>query len=81
MLGLGELKQTRVYQEALQEGELAGERAIVLRQLTRRLGTLEPDILSHIQQLSGAQIEALADALLDFSSLEDLVRWLEATHD
>lgn len=79
MLGLGELKQTRVYQEALQEGELAGERAIVLRQLTRRLGTLEPDLLSRIQQLSGAQIEALADALLDFSSLEDLVGWLEAT--
>ncbi len=36
MLGLSELKQTRVYQEALQEGEAV----IVVRLLTRRLGNL-----------------------------------------
>jgi predicted transposase YdaD len=35
MLGLSELRQTKVYQEALMEGE----QSLVLRQLSRRLGT------------------------------------------
>ena len=42
MLGLNELKQTRVYQEALEEGRLEGELAVVMRQLTRRVGAIEP---------------------------------------
>ncbi len=64
MLGLSELKQTRVYQEALEEGlqqgRQEGELAVVLKQLTRRLGTIEPELRSQIQQLSSAQVEELA---------------------
>jgi predicted transposase YdaD len=37
MFGLSELKRTKVYQEALQEG-LDHERSLVLRQLERRVG-------------------------------------------
>jgi predicted transposase YdaD len=43
MLGLSKLKQTKVYQEALQEGRTEGiaqERSLILRQLSRRVGTL-----------------------------------------
>ncbi|MBV8883261.1 MAG: Rpn family recombination-promoting nuclease/putative transposase [Chroococcidiopsidaceae cyanobacterium CP_BM_RX_35] len=73
MLGLSELKQTRVYQEALQEGEAT----LVLRQLARRLGQLAPEVRSQIQQLPIEQLEELGEALLDFSSMQDLMDWLE----
>jgi Domain of unknown function (DUF4351) len=53
-----------------------GERALILRLLTRRIGELTPDMLQHIQGLSLAQIEALGEALLNFTGMEDLVGWL-----
>ena len=85
MLGLNELKQTRVYQEALeegleqgrQEGRQEGELAVVVRQLTRRVGAIEPEMRSRLQQLSSAQLEELALALLDFTTKADLVNWLQ----
>ena len=85
MLGLSELKQTRVYQEALeegreqgrQEGRQEGELAVVMRLLTRRVGAIEPQLRSRLEQLSSIQLEELAEALLDFSSKADLVNWLE----
>lgn len=77
MLGLNQLKQTKVYQEALEEGKQTGELTIVLRQLTRRLRSLEPQLESQIQQLSSVQLEELAEALLEFSSSADLIAWLD----
>jgi predicted transposase/invertase (TIGR01784 family) len=73
MLGLSELRQTKVYQEALQEGE----RSLILRQLSRCIGELTPEARSQVQALSLPQLDALGDALLDFSAPADLVRWLE----
>ena len=86
MLGLSELKQTRVYQEALeegreqgrQEGRQEGELAVVMRLLTRRVGAIEPEMRSRLQQLSSTQLEELAEMLLDFSSIADLEIWLLA---
>jgi predicted transposase/invertase (TIGR01784 family) len=72
MFGLSELKQTRVYQEALQEGEAK----IILRQLERRLGAIAPEVQQQIQGLSSPDLEALGDALLDFSTSSDLLSWL-----
>ena len=85
MLGLSELKQTRVYQEALeegreqgrQEGRQEGELAVVMRLLTRRVGAIEPEMRSRLQQLSSPQLEELALALLDFTTKADLVSWLD----
>jgi predicted transposase/invertase (TIGR01784 family) len=74
MFGLGELKQTKVYQEALQEGETM----LVLRLLTRRFGEMKPETRSQIQSLSLPHLEALADALLDFSKPSDLEDWLRS---
>lgn len=72
MLGLSELKQTKVYQEAmLEEGQ-----SLILRQLTRRIGDVAPELRSQIQALSLDQIEALGEALLDFTDPADLVDWL-----
>ena len=77
MLGLSELKQTRVYQEALQEGRQEEGISLVLRLLTRRVGPISSDIDTQIRMLSLPQLEALGEALLDFSGISDLVSWLQ----
>jgi predicted transposase/invertase (TIGR01784 family) len=82
MLGLSELKQTKVYQEALQEGEHTGAlreaRSLILRQLTRRIGTIAPNSEAKISALSISQLESLSEALLDFSSSADLDNWFRS---
>ena len=75
MLGLAEsAKQTRVYQEGRQEGEAA----FALRLLSKKFGTLNPTLETHIQTLSITQLEALASSLLDFSELSDFLAWLDS---
>ncbi len=64
-------------QEGLQEGLQQGERSLVLRQLTRRLGRVSPEVVSRIEVLSLTELEALGEALLDFSSSDDLMTWLK----
>jgi predicted transposase YdaD len=59
------------------EGKLEGELALVLRQLSRRFGSLSPNTQTQIQSLSLPQIEALSEALLDFSTPDDLTHWLQ----
>ena len=82
MLGLSDIKQTRVYQEALQEGRQEGrqegEVSLVLRLLTRRFGPIAPNIEAKIRILPIPQLEALGEALLDFSALSDLTTWLQS---
>jgi predicted transposase YdaD len=75
MLGLSELRETKVYQEALQEGEQR-ERSLIHRQLSRRVGTLPANVEAQVQALALPQLEALGEALLDFTGVDDLVGWL-----
>jgi predicted transposase/invertase (TIGR01784 family) len=77
MLGI-ELQQTRVYQEAREEGRQAEGATLVLKQLQRKLGELPDEIQAQIMALSIEQLELLAEALLDFSKLENLTAWLAA---
>jgi len=63
-------------QEGRQEGRQAEAAALTLRQLRRRCGTLSSAQQSRIQCLPLGDLEALADALLDFDGLEDLNAWL-----
>ncbi|WP_341272075.1 DUF4351 domain-containing protein [Cylindrospermopsis raciborskii] len=51
--------------------------AMVIRQLTRRLGELSEQRLGQIRQLSVPQLEALAESLLDFRDISDLEAWLK----
>ena len=76
MLGLSEIKKTRVYQEALQEGRQEEGVNLILRLLARRVGSLPSEIEAQIRGLSLAEIEALGEALLDFSDISDLIVWL-----
>jgi hypothetical protein len=48
-----------------------------MRQLFRRLGEIPQSAQTQIEQLIVEQTESLAEALLDFTSLEDLLSWLQ----
>ena len=63
-------------QRGEQTGVLKGERSLILRQLTRRVGTLPAGVEAQVQALALPQLEALGEALLDFVGLDDLVGWL-----
>jgi predicted transposase YdaD len=84
------VEESNIYPEILQDGEaiqitqdnaeasFEDEQAIILRQLDRRIGEVSPDMQSQIRTLSLYQLEALAEALLDFSEPTDLINWLES---
>ena len=84
-----QLLHTRAAQDLLdrgrQEGEAQGEArgraaeaaAFTLRLLNRRCGPLTGATTTRIQALPLEQLEALAEALLDFSGPADLAAWLE----
>jgi predicted transposase YdaD len=74
MLRLSDLKQTRVYQDAHQEGE----QKVISLLLSRKYGELPLGVQTQIQSLSTEQLETLAVSLLDFTSIEDLVAWLQS---
>ncbi len=80
------MRESVIYQEIFQEGHTEGRAeglktealSMVIRQMTRRLGGLSPELAQQIQQLSLNQLENLGEALLDFSQPGDLVAWLAA---
>ncbi len=63
-------------QEGLQEGRQEGERLLVLRLLAHRLGAVSRQMQAQIETLSLEQLEALGEALLDFSDSTELEEWL-----
>ena len=65
-------------QEGRQEGEAREAAKMTLRQLNRRCGPLSEATTAQIQVLPLEQLEALADALLDFQGPADLAAWLAA---
>ncbi|MEH1833277.1 MAG: Rpn family recombination-promoting nuclease/putative transposase [Nostoc sp.] len=67
-------------QKGLQQGEERGKKQealkLILRQLTRRFGAIEPEAEQQIHGLSITQLEELAEVLLDLTSQHDLVNYL-----
>jgi Domain of unknown function (DUF4351) len=59
-----------------EEGIIEGERSLVVKQLTRKLGNLSPEFLAKVNGLNLERVEALAEDLLDFTSVGDLERWM-----
>jgi Domain of unknown function (DUF4351) len=62
--------------EGRTEGRTEEARSLILRLLTRRVGTLPATVEAQVQALALPQLEALGEALLDFAGLDDLVGWL-----
>ena len=74
------LRHTRLAQDWIEEGRLEGEARgeakLALRLLNRRCGPLSEATTARIQALPLVQLEALTEALLDFSGPADLAAWL-----
>jgi predicted transposase YdaD len=85
MLGLDLTQEPRAIREAKEEGREEAERplrylrssALILRQLTRKLGQLNQPMHDRLMRLSAAALESLGDALLDFTTLADLEIWFK----
>ena len=79
-LKTADITQSRFYQEVVevgrQEGLLAGEADLILRQLTRKYGALTPEVNQQIKALTIAELGDLGEALLDFVEISDLETWL-----
>lgn len=63
--------------EGLAEGEVRGQRNVILHQLGRKIGPLTEGLQEHINTLDSDQLLSLGDALLDFTGPADLVAWLD----
>ena len=74
MFLVSDIKQTRVYQEAKEEGE----KNLLLRQLSKRFGKLGDVYITSINSLTIAQLEDLGEALIDFGDINDLEQWLKS---
>ncbi|WGV26861.1 DUF4351 domain-containing protein [Halotia branconii] len=64
-------------EEGIEQGKQQATKSLVMRLLPQRVGTLTPELEERVQQLSLIQLEDLAVALLDFSSVSDLAAWLQ----
>ena len=86
-LKTADITQTRFYrdvfqlgiQEGEQKGRQEGEVKLIIRLLNRRLGLVTPNQENQIRTLSLPQLEALGEALLDFTNSTDIDTWLN-TH-
>jgi predicted transposase/invertase (TIGR01784 family) len=61
--------------EGLQQG-IEREKGLVVRMLKRKLDELDAELEAQVRSLEIEQIEALGEALLDFTRVDDLRLWL-----
>ncbi|NEO96679.1 MAG: Rpn family recombination-promoting nuclease/putative transposase [Moorea sp. SIO3G5] len=75
------MEESVTYQDIIQKGRQRGKQEeavlIVMRQLTLRLGLLDPVLQQRIEGLSITRLEELSEALLNFETATDLVVWLD----
>jgi predicted transposase YdaD len=87
------MQESVIYQDILQKGERQGEKRgeqrgeqrgehkealkYTLRLLNRRYGEIDLSITERVRELSTEQLEQLGEEFLDFSTISDLVTWLE----
>ncbi|WP_439637882.1 DUF4351 domain-containing protein, partial [Gloeomargarita lithophora] len=64
--------------EGKAEGQQQGEATLLLRQLSRKFGSLTPAQTQTIASLPTTQLESLGEALLGFTVQGDLDDWLES---
>jgi len=84
-----ELKELQNQEEWIQDQQIAIDLAkeqetktahlsLILRQIVRRLGTIEPETENSIRKLGLQELEDLGDAIPDFNQHSDLTAWLES---
>jgi predicted transposase YdaD len=62
------------------EGRTEERQELILRQLTRKVGPLPEAVQSRVVALPPDVLLDLSEALLDFSSLNDLTDWLKRSN-
>jgi hypothetical protein len=65
------------FERGLEQG-LEHERSLILRLLSRKIGSLDTETRTQVEALTFSQLETLTEALLDFNNQDDLARWLAA---
>ncbi|NMG09606.1 hypothetical protein DP117_23080 [Brasilonema sp. UFV-L1] len=70
------MQESVIYQDILQKGDKQGEERTIIRQLNRRFGEIDSSLIDRIRVLSVEKLDDLAEALLDFSEVSDLIAWL-----
>jgi predicted transposase/invertase (TIGR01784 family) len=78
MFLVSDIKQTRVYQEAIEEGEKKEAKNLLLRLVSKRFGKLQDAQIQTINKLTIEKLEELGEALLDFGDVNDLDEWLKS---
>jgi predicted transposase YdaD len=68
-------------QEGKAQGVQEGKRSLLLKQLSRKLGTIPDEIKVLLHQLAPELLDVLSEALFDLESLEDLHSWIENIND
>ena len=69
-----------LYQQDRELAKQEGEQRLIIRLLNRRIGEIESSLIQRVQALSIEQLEELGEALLDFTSIEDLENWLQSVN-
>lgn len=64
-----------LYQQDREQAVQQGEQRLIIRLLNRRFGEIDSSTLEQVQGLSIEQLEALGEALLDFSKIAELEAW------
>ncbi|BAZ28082.1 hypothetical protein NIES4074_05130 [Cylindrospermum sp. NIES-4074] len=70
------MQEAPMYQEIIQRGVKSGKLELVIRQLKRRVGEISSKMEFQVQELPVEKLDALSEALLDFSQPSDLVTWM-----
>ncbi|GAA6615648.1 DUF4351 domain-containing protein [Scytonema sp. NUACC26] len=65
-----------LYQQDREQAVREGEQRLIIRQFTRRFGEIDASLTEKVRELSIEQLEALAEAFVDFSDITDLESWL-----
>jgi hypothetical protein len=71
------LRTSQPYLEYMAQINREAERGLILKQLNRKLGSLSSESIDKINNLNVEKLEALGEALLDFTNVNDLNTWLE----
>jgi predicted transposase/invertase (TIGR01784 family) len=69
-----------VIETAREEGREEGMRSLLLKQLSRKLGTIPDEIKVLLDQLVPELLDTLSEDLFDLEGLEDLHNWLKNIH-
>ena len=64
-------------EKGMEKGMEKASRSLILRLLTRKIGSVNDFCRTQINNLSIAQLEILGEDLLDFGTIADLTTWLE----